>query len=312
MSDQSNLIISFTHPNKLGLIDIANALTDYGGTYDKSRKYLSISNLFDLLKALIRNRNNKTICVIWDNSLYSLNAMLICCIYRVKILYYLHEPGGIGQKLYKGDPFIYSIKASLGEWLMKLISSKVLIARADKLAFGDFYAPLLYNHDRPYPKKNSNIIGFLGAKRRHRMHHVFKSISSKLTKNGYKIYYFPSSKYGKNLEDKVKFLEECCAIWNCYGAPYNQSGVTGDCIASGVPCIVSQFEPFIDDLEKLGLLIKIDIRLSDDDLAHQLVNFLDERSKSNTHFNHSKKELASIYGGDLAFKKHWLNIFDSV
>lgn len=313
MSNNSNSIISFIHPKKFGLIDIANALTEYGCVNDKTRVYSSISNLKVLIKKLIANKNRKkTICIFWDNSFYSLNAMLVCIFFRVKILYYLHEPGGIGQKLYKGDPFIYSIKASFAEWLMKLISSKILVARADKLAFGDYYAPLLYSHNRPYAKQNSKTIGFLGAKRDHRMHHVFERISSKLIENGYKIIYFPSHAYGKDIKAKVKFMEECCAIWNCYGVPYNQSGVTGDCIASGVPCIVSKYEPFIDDLEKLDLLVKLDIRLSDDELALQLINILEERIKAKKHFDNQKKELASIYGGELAFNKHWLKIFNSL
>ncbi|MDA9143659.1 hypothetical protein N9N99_03685 [Gammaproteobacteria bacterium] len=313
MSNKSNPVISFIHPKKFGLIDIANALTEYGHINDKTRVYSSISNFKDLLKTLITNKNHKkTICIFWDNSLYSLNAMLVCAFFRVKILYYLHEPGGIGQKLYKGDPFIYSIKASIAEWLMKLISSKILVARADKLAFGDYYAPLLYSQNRPYAKHNSKTIGFLGAKRDHRMHHVFERISSKLTESGYKIIYFPSSVYGKDIKDKVKFMEECCAIWNCYGVPYNQSGVTGDCIASGVPCIVSKYEPFINDLENLDLSVKIDIRLSDDDLALQLIDILEKRMKAKIYFNNSKKELASIYGGELAFRKHWLKIFNSL
>lgn len=307
-------VISYVHPKKFGLLDHANALTEFGNSIDSDRKYSTETNIIKFAKKLISNRGKgvNSICIFWDNSLYAYIAMLICFFLGAQRLYYLHEPGGIGQKLNKGDPFIYSLKASFGEWLIKKISSAILIPRHDKLAFGNFYTPLLYSDIRPNRKRDSNIIGFLGARRSHRLHHLFQRISEELITRGYEVKYFPSSSYGKTNFDKINFLSNCACIWNCYGVEYNQSGVTGDCIASGIPCVVSCHEPFRKELDELGLLIELDIKLEEKKLIDQLIFKLENNDKYDIYFDDKSKKLVSEIGGRLAFSKYWLKMLRSI
>lgn len=314
MSSNNHHVISFVHPTKLGLLDHAEALTEYGTLLDEKRSYHTHTSIFNLAVNLIQMRRNgsQCICVFWDNSINTLIAMLLCSLFRVPKLYYLHEPGGIGQKLSKGDPFIYSLKAAFAESLFKSVSSMVLVARCDKLAFGDYYAPLLFNDDRPVRVNSSRVIGFLGAKRNHRLYHIWQRISAELVSKGYELREFPSADYGKTNAEKVSFLSECACVWNCYGVPYNQSGVTGDCIASAVPCIVSGYEPFAKELKELELLIELDIKLPESEMVAQLIDQLEKNIKHDTACKDRTHQFASEIGGRLAFSKYWLPIFHSL
>ena len=121
--------------------------------------------------------------------------------------------------------------------------------------------------------------------------------------------YFPSLESGSTYEDKVKFLSRCSAIWNCYGVPYNQSGVTGDCIFSNVPCIVSKFEPFTAVLSNMNLLIELDIERDDEELFNTILAALRDSEEGEKGSDSGNKSIASFFGGEEAFKRYWLPIF---
>lgn len=310
MSDCSVVVISVVHRRKYGLQDHANALTEYG--LKSGGEYIVCTRFFALVHALLETSRLKKRpnCIFWDNSFWSYLSLLFSKLVGAQTFYYLHEPGGIGQKLFKGDPFVYSLMASFAEWLMKSAASNVLIPRADKLADGDFFAPLLYLADRPHVQVRNAVVGFLGARRKHRMTHVFERIAPKLQDAGYEVVYFPSNDVGNTYADKVHFLSSVCAIWNCYAVPYNQSGVTGDCVFSSVPCIVSKHEPSRKLLSRLGLLIELDIEQSEELLVHQLVNQLGSTNEYDKVNKTTKEDVVSLFGGNDAFLRYWLPLFE--
>lgn len=307
-----SLVFSVVHPKKFGLYDIARALSLFGNTIDASRLYTEISGLGEMLKVcLARSRVNRSRhFVFWDNSVFSMVMMLIARASNGSTYYYLHEPGGLGQKLVKGDGLLYSILASIAESLMMLIANMTLVPSPDKLVFGDKFAPLLFiESSSPEPiRGDKTFVGFLGARRRSRLHHVFSEVSEHLCNAGYPTAYFPSEEHGYSGADKLVFLRHCKAVWNVYGVPYNQSGVTGDCIMNRVRCVVSKHEPYRATLDALGLCIEIDMRQSPEQIADVIIGSIAVSQKPDD--NGEAAKAASEFGGAEAFRRYWLPLFD--
>lgn len=304
-------VFSVVHPKKYGLLDICEALTYYGNQSDSRRTYTTLTSVADLAMVCIRSRSQKGSIglVFWDNSFFSLISLFIGKLFGARTFYYLHEPGGIGQKLIKGDPFLYSVRASLAEVLMAYLADKTLVPRLDTLVFGDFYAPLLFV-DVPDELNLSGkkFIGFLGGRRKSRLEHVYRGIQVKLNEYGIESGYFPSKEFGFSKEDKSAFLHQCDAVWNVYGVPYNQSGVTGDCIMSDVRCIVSHHEPFLEDLRQLNLAVEVDIVTDEDSIIEKLMSIYKDDSKKIDESD--RREIRSKFGGAYAFTRYWKPIFD--
>lgn len=309
-------IASICRPNKLGLLDLAKALEYYGQVSDMERDHLVLENLVHLIRVVDKARRSggTGLCVIWDNSLQSLLAALIARLLGVKTAYYYHEPGGIGQKLLKSDPVFYSLKAALGEWLFKKATHFHIVARADKIGFGDAFCPLLFDDRRPEHNSESKpLIGFLGARRNQRLYNLFKSLTPNLREAGYDIAFFPSAEHGQSAEEKFSFLSQCTAVWNVYGVPYNQSGVTGDCIMSGTPVIHSAFEPYRSLLRELNLGVEVDLMRPQPDLARQIVEQL--KSLGGVHKGAPRLSIVdaqSFFGGLMAFRQYWQPFFDTI
>jgi len=304
-------VFSVVHPKKYGLLDICEALSFYGNQSDSARAYSTITSRVKLAELLVRGKSKKGSIglVFWDNSFFSLFCLCLGKLFGAQTFYYLHEPGGIGQKLVKGDRFIYSIGASLAEALMGRLASKVLVPRFEALVFGDYYAPLLFVGDESeYNCPEKKFIGFLGGRRKSRLEHVYRGIQAKLNELGIESGYFPSKEFGFSKEDKLAFLNRCDAVWNVYGVPYNQSGVTGDCIMSDVRCIVSHYEPFLSDLRKLDLAVEVDIASDNESIVKKLMSIYKE--DSNNVDESYRREIRSKFGGTLAFSKYWKPVFD--
>lgn len=310
MSNISN-VYSVVHPNKHGLVDFCDALAHYGNTLDSNKVYDTASSISKIFSACINAKKSKSRIsfVFVDNSLFSFFSLCICKLFKANTFYYLHEPGGIGQKLYKGDPFIYSLFASFAEVLMSKLSGKILVPRFEALVFGDHYAPLLFmSNAKKDSKKNSRFIGFLGGRRKSRLEHIYSNMEKKLNKLGVKTGYFPSKEFGYSYAEKLTFLKRCDAVWNVYGVPYNQSGVTGDCIMCDVKCVVSQYEPFLDILNSLDLAVEVDIYSDEDQILESMLSIYEKKKNSLDDAERSK--IRSEFGGALAFKKYWKKIFD--
>ncbi len=311
-----HFVASICHPAKLGLLDLAKALNHYGLAHDQERDYIILEDVFHLICLVrkLRKLEGTGICVVWDNSLRSLLIALIARALGIRIAYYYHEPGGFGQKIFKSDPLFYSLKATLGEWIFLKASHYHIVARPDKIGFGDVFCPLLYSDSRPeFECPPEKLIGFLGAKRNQRLYNLFILLEPKLKRAGYQIAFFPSTEYGSSTEEKFEFLSRCSAVWNVYGVPYNQSGVTGDCLMSGTPVIHSSFEPFRSLLNELNLGIELDLFQTCDVMILNLLKNLDGKSLFRNDIERIRLSTSkSNFGGQQAFLKYWKPYFDGI
>lgn len=315
-NSRQEVIISFCQKRKKGLLDHADALKYFGNKLDSERIYLVSKDVFVFSFVLFKHKslNSKLYVLTWDNSIQSLFVSILARIFGGVNIYYYHEPGGFGQKIFKSDGFFYSLFASFAEYIFCLISKYKLVARPDKICFGDFYCPLLYNADTIASDINSRtMIGFLGAKRNQRLYNLFKSIIPDLNNEGYDVGFFPSNRFGSSKDDKLKFLRNSLFIWNVYGVPYNQSGVTGDCFMNGVPVIFSKFEPFKKLLLNFELGFELDINLPKNELVRNLFMKIDENKKLINRKNSSLLiDAQSKFGGQEAFLQFWKSFFDSI
>ena len=308
MSKLITNIISVCKQEKLGLMDLADALTFYGKNNDPEREYFILNRIIDIFTAFFK-KNTRNIFVIWDNSPRSLCVMIICFILRMKIIYYLHEPGGFWHKRQLRATFLYSLFASSNEFLCKSLSNYVGISRADKIEHGDYFLPLLYDDRRPNHSPK-NIIGFVGSQKKERMPDVFRDVAIGLQSFGYDIGYFPSAIHGKSRKEKFDFLAKCSAVWNVFIYEYNLSGVTGDAFMSCVPLIVSDHEPFINLLLKNDLAIRVDINDTSDEIIVKIIKYMNSRRERSN--QESLKKEQSRFGGAAAFMDYWKVAFDNI
>jgi len=306
-----NVVVSICHPGKFGLVDHAEALVHYGQRLDPQRTYVLAQGLDEVFAVArrIRRTGNKAVCVVWDNSLATFASAVLAKQLGLTFVYYYHEPGGIGQKLFKADPLLYSLKSSLGEWLMCQLADRRAVARPDKLCFGDLYFPLLFDDQRPPWNSRKRVIGFLGARRNQRFFDLFQQMAPSFAAAGFEVAYFPSPESGRSREEKFAFLANCTAIWNVYGVSFNQSGVTGDCFMSSTPVIASHFEPYRELLALHGKLVEVDLFQEPKDMCARLVANLERLVQARPGQDpESLRQAQSAFGGAAAFSNHWLPV----
>jgi hypothetical protein len=302
-------IYAICHPKKLGLRDHADALIHYGRTFDPEAMYHALYSFSDLSK--LNNRKASSIAVIWDNSLFSLAAAVVCRLRGTKVLYYLHEPGGLGQKLAKDDPLFYAFGNALGELLFRDVANYVGVPRYDRIAHGDVFLPLPLIEERPPPQPSPKLLGFVGARRTQRLLPLFVSLEPLIREAGLTPAYFPSAQYGSTTADKFKFLSECAAVWNAYGVPYNQSGVAFDALMSSVPVIGTSYEPFRDLFLRLGLFHELRLEEGPEAVREQFRSILKQLTAT-TDRRHVELAVRSEFGGAASFRNTWLKFFQSI
>jgi hypothetical protein len=300
-------VLSLCHPRKPGLLDHAQTIVRYGRMFDPDARYKLVSRFGDLTKW----RGGGTVVVIWDNSPASLALAWVLKLRGAKIVYYLHEPGGLGQKLVKDDPLVYSFLAAYAELCFRGVADLVAVPRFDRMAHGDVFLPLPFWEERPDPVPGANRIGFIGARRRHRLQHVFAALEPVIRAEGFVPAYFPAPDGGAAEADKLAFLAGCAAVWNPYGVPLNQSGVTLDAAMSSIPVIGTAFEPFRDILKRFGLFYELRLSEGPESLADQLrVILLRLAAKSD------RKPVEAAARSELAgaamFQRRWLPFLQSV
>jgi len=295
-------IFCFCKKSKYGLVDLANAVIYYGNKNDFENTYELIHDLQELFHRFFSNRS-KTIVIIWDNSLAGLMAILLSRLIGIYVIYYLHEPGGYSHKRQLKATITYSLLASINEYISAKIANGVGVSLIEKIRYGDYFLPLLYDDRRP-KREPSRIIGFVGSKKNERMPSTYKEVMKNLDKAGYSLSYFPSAETGKTAHDKFLFLSKCSAVWNVFAYKYNLSGVTGDCIMSEVPVIISQHEPFLRELNKIGISILVNNQDPPNVIADKILDFLKKSAPLKNEILNSK--IKSNFAGDAAFVDRWL------
>jgi hypothetical protein len=77
---------------------------------------------------------------------------------------------------------------------------------------------------------------------------------------------------------------------------------------SDVRCIVSHYEPFLEDLRQLNLALEVDIGVDEDLIIKKLMSIYKEDSKKID--ERDRRKVRSKFGGTLAFSKYWKPVFD--
>jgi hypothetical protein len=308
------IIGSICHPKKQGLIDHAEALQYYGTGNDEKNKYYGDLNLRLICRIRLEGllRGNKVILVVWDNSFQTLLNTIISRIIGARIYYYYHEPGGVKEKLYKTGSLSYSFSVSIVESLFKLVSTKILVAKRHSCDKSYTFCPLLFRDDRPsWSPSVKNIVGFIGKSRSARSFGELSKFSKILKDLNVEIKIFPDDYDSNDYEEKVKFLSKCLIVWNVYTRRYNQSGVTGDCIMSGVPIIHSEHEPWKNIIFQNGLGYELKEGYSDFQLK-KIIEDVQRKARSIDLDGFAvNDDIASNFGGKNAFMSHWKLVFDN-
>ena len=305
---------SICAPNKYGLMDHAVALYEYGSDLDSSKSYLdpldSNNFVYVPVNTHCRRASHWQIWVVWDNSLFSFLSALVARFRRAKLVYFLHEPGGLEQKLAKGDGLLYSLSARAAEIVMAFLSHRVISAHPKNRKHVDLICPLLYSERKSSEiDKKRRIIGFLGAVRSSRTPALFEEVCSFLLKMGYEVRFFPSAEFGQKSSEKLRFLDECFCVWNVYSVPHNQSGVSGDCIMSQTCVVHSKYEAYMKVLASLSLSIAVDLESSPAEIAKSIEAAYKSGCPKNSLEVQQLEEndsVRSAFGGAVAFRKSWL------
>lgn len=108
-------MISFAPLHRKGLVDHSQALQLYC-----SEEGISCKAESSYGRIFAHFWRGSRLFIFWDNSFKSVFCAAILRMIGALVIYYYHEPGGIGQKLVKNDPFFYSLFAALAEFVQKI------------------------------------------------------------------------------------------------------------------------------------------------------------------------------------------------
>lgn len=231
-----------------------------------------ITTPFRLLLNLA-NPNRAPIDAVFLQSVHPANVLigLWARLNRVPVIYYLHEPSNLSEKLSKGDSPHYATLVALTQQLETRIADIILVA-VDALvdhatrhfphARGSvFVMPLAIpslpkGHGTPRSESRHRVL-YLGRADSARCLTQFSALAIEMaastpdiraTMLTYSTLDPPlpgvETRSGKSYSDDemLELLDESIVIWNVYGKPYAQSGVTPVALRSGVPLLVSEHE----------------------------------------------------------------------
>ena len=233
---------------------------------------LTITSPLRLSLALL-NQGRETLDAIFFQSVHPANVLigLWARLNRIPIVYYLHEPTGLSEKLKKGDSPIYAVFVWITQYLETKLANSILVATDPLIeqairCFPRAEAPIttlplaipnLVSTSTGVPTHPRNRVLYLGRAHSMRCLDEFLELANYLEGYGsnFRVTILTynemelSSPYidiraGKTYSDQemLELLDESIVVWNVYNVDYSQSGVTPVALRSGVPLLVSSFE----------------------------------------------------------------------
>lgn len=229
---------------------------------------------------------------------------------RITAILVLHEPGGIRQRLEKGDKFLYALVLSAYEFCFKSLYTIGTPNFQNSRRYGLKYLPLIQELQRAHKpeQRESNLcrtVTFLGRKDERRFYSFFRrpEFSHELArKYQFNLKFFPDG-HLKSTEQKIQLLETTVCVLNIYNVKYNQSGVISDSLAAGCPVVVSELEPEADFIKKNGLGIVLHLDLLDLD---EIIRAIGEAYEIRRNWGPSQQKAVDEFCGLSAFRKWWL------
>ncbi|OWS70690.1 hypothetical protein CBI31_00085 [Polynucleobacter campilacus] len=223
--------------------------------------------------------------MIYSIGFFSIIILIISKIANIKTYYYCHEPGDFKYYNFRNSWFKSIILLSLNYILIKICKEVVIPNKNYKSLYGKttLYCPLQSNIvDFVSVINGSKVydIGYLGtiSKERGLSSSNFLSYSIGVLSNQKFNYKLPSnveilSQLKFSDAKKNHFLKSCSVIFNLRDQPYNQSGVTMECLMSGVPVLTTTFDYYVSTYfsDLLPQILPAEINNISDEIIKQLV-----------------------------------------
>ena len=310
------MLISVVDKNRYGLFEHSLALTNFflmSGNENKAANLFRSDgqvhgalnfSIFKLLSIIYKNR--AATLVVWSVGIsYFILPIINLFFSSVKIIVVIHEPGGIVQRLKKGDPLLYALAVSFYELLLffsKVIKVTPNVKNSKK--YNLIYAPLLFdslNMNQTIMDKSTVV--YLGRKAEVRSLSLFKFLKDNKALTNFDFEFFPTLK--TSTEDKKELMEKAVCTLNLYVVPHNQSGVTVDSLRFAIPVVVTNFDAFGDLIlhRNAGVVIPID--------SLSMSSVLDAINHIKSNFVAMSKSAYELYEdefGYTAFCSFWLPI----
>lgn len=302
------MIVSIVDRPRPGLVEHSEALVKFLQCCGLNTKnYIpknfckndNFSESFSILKLF--NPQVKKI-IIWSTGI-TYFALPLLRLMGKKIIVVIHEPGGITQRLRKGDSYIYSLFVTLIEIFLIFATIKVTPNKKNS-SKSLFFAPLLLENKKicKITNKDLNKVLYLGRKDKRRSFDLFMNNSLRAKNKHLRFAVFPSKKQF-TFEQKIKLMKKVFVVLNLYKVNHNQSGVTIDSLSFGRPIIISEKDAFSELIIKnqLGVVIPSD-QISIESINSAIEEINNNRKKYSKNIN---KIFNREFGFD-AFKKYWL------
>lgn len=314
------MILSIADRPRYGLLEISEAMVEYArrhaGTPGQTLYHPSLRTAGDLPKApfsvrgLLRRaaRREFGTLVVWSVGITYLLLPVVRLLHpRARIVIVCHEPGGLRQRLAKGDPLRYSVTVSLYERLFLRFADLVVTPNLqNSKRFGMPFAPLLFVRPAAAAASARDCLVYLGRRSANRALYLFTGQAGRrllqAAGGALRFSFFPDGER-RSSEDKEQLMRQALCTANLYTVRHNQSGVTPDSLRFGVPVIVSEFDAFAAEIAsyRAGIVLPKD-QISTEAVA-QAVQAI--RADFDA-YSAGAAQLFDACFGDTAFQRYWM------
>lgn len=216
------------------------------------------------------------------------------------IVFVLHEPGGLRQKVKKSDGLAYSIIAGLIEFIAKIFADEIGTPnKVNAKKYGHVFLPLLFRevpgvHEK---ERERNVAAYLGRQDKRRALLEFREISI----HGVSTAFFPSATQDSE-DQKMELLSRAICVVTAYTVPYNQTGVVPDSFRAGCPVIISDLDPDARQIEEFGAGVVVPSRNLSKNMLQDAIMLIKTNQKQ---YCNSAIRYYQRFHGLRSYRVHW-------
>jgi len=290
---------------------------------------IKCNNNFQIIANLFCGRNRPDFLFVQSTGMMNILILPIARLLSIKVVYYLHEPTPLLQKI-KENLFFKSIIWHFVQFLDCLFSNIVLVSRpelvkqaqsallvcARKLSLAPLLMPQVTSDFSVKPFR----ITYLGRPDERRYLRMFIDSAELISDLGFRptiltgnptdlkklVTYIPSTidvydKPNFSEELKAQVLRETLCLWNPKRCDIAQSGVTADAVRFGLAVLLTNKDPAYSTLLERGIAF--------DFYRSQKCNFKNLKNINSLKINDAAKMILSEEHGRLAFLSYYLPLF---
>jgi hypothetical protein len=287
------------------------------------------NNGFRILADLFRGKYRPDFLFVQSTGMLNILILPLARLLSIKVVYYLHEPTPLFQKI-KENAFFKSVIWHFVQFLDCLFSNNVLVSRpllvkqaqsallvrAQKLSLAPLLMPKVISDSRAKPFR----ITYLGRPDERRYLRMFIDSAQSICNLGFRptiltgnpkdlkkllsdipstIEVFDRPDFSEEL--KVQVLGETLCLWNPKRGNIAQSGVTADAIRFGLAILLTNKDPAYSTLLEQGVAVDFYESLE--------CNFENLKDVDSLKVNDAAKMIFSEEHGELAFMSSYLPLF---